>query len=207
MEGIIRSRGAIPATVAILAGRPHVGLTPGQLEGLAKAGPRAKKCSKRDLAVVMAQVNCTWPPRGLFRLLYSILYIKMSSSAQKSKSSNRGKDKGERSGTPPEQKHGLGLVTTLLFVVVQSMVVVQWCILLRRAIFRWANVCLSVMRGSPGDGRFRPREGKSLSFSANKNNYRTMEFHILYCNKYVKLQIRFHSPPPSSNYNAKRSLD
>ena len=57
VEAIIRSRGATPATVAILAGRPHVGLTPGQLEALAEAGPRARKCSRRDLAVAMAQVR------------------------------------------------------------------------------------------------------------------------------------------------------
>ena len=60
VEDIIRGRGAVPATVAILAGRPHVGLTSEQLEALAKAGPRARKCSRRDLAVAIAQVgeNC-----------------------------------------------------------------------------------------------------------------------------------------------------
>lgn len=59
VENIIRERGAVPATVAILKGRPHVGLSASQLESLAEAGPRARKCSRRDLAVAMAQV-CTY---------------------------------------------------------------------------------------------------------------------------------------------------
>lgn len=57
MEDIIRQRGAVPATVAILKGQPHVGLTDAQLESLAKAGPGARKCSRRDLAVAIAQVG------------------------------------------------------------------------------------------------------------------------------------------------------
>lgn len=57
VENIIRERGAVPATVAILKGRPHVGLSASQLESLAEAGPRARKCSRRDLAVAMAQVR------------------------------------------------------------------------------------------------------------------------------------------------------
>ncbi|CAN0416206.1 unnamed protein product [Hapterophycus canaliculatus] len=56
VEAIIRERGAVPATVAVIQGRPHVGLTAPQLESLAKAGPRARKCSRRDLAVAIAQV-------------------------------------------------------------------------------------------------------------------------------------------------------
>ncbi|CAM9368642.1 unnamed protein product, partial [Ectocarpus sp. 13 AM-2016] len=55
VEDIIRERGAVPATVAVLQGRPHVGLTASQLESLAEAGPRARKCSRRDLAVALAQ--------------------------------------------------------------------------------------------------------------------------------------------------------
>lgn len=57
VEDIIRERGAVPATVAVLQGRPHVGLTASQLESLAEAGPRARKCSRRDLAVALAQVR------------------------------------------------------------------------------------------------------------------------------------------------------
>lgn len=77
VERIVRSHGATPATVAILgearwgarmtppaaAGRPpsapaggvpHVGLTDTQLEHLAREGPKVDKCSRRDLARVMA---------------------------------------------------------------------------------------------------------------------------------------------------------
>ena len=57
VEDIIRQRGAVPATVAILKGQPHVGLTDAQLELLAEAGPQARKCSRRDLAVAIAQVG------------------------------------------------------------------------------------------------------------------------------------------------------
>ena len=36
VEGIIRAKGAVPATVAILGGKVHVGLKGGQLEELAQ---------------------------------------------------------------------------------------------------------------------------------------------------------------------------
>lgn len=73
VEAIIRERGAVPATVAILQGRPHVGLTAHQLEALAEAGPLARKCSRRDLAVAIAQVcgfskeGGVMPPRAVPR--------------------------------------------------------------------------------------------------------------------------------------------
>ena len=44
VEGIIRSRGAVPATVAILEGRVHVGLKRGQLEELAQC--RCNICAR-----------------------------------------------------------------------------------------------------------------------------------------------------------------
>lgn len=47
----------MPATVAVLGGRVHVGLAPDQLEALARAGPMARKCSSRDLGVAIAQVS------------------------------------------------------------------------------------------------------------------------------------------------------
>lgn len=53
----MRGKGAVPATVAILEGRPLVGLSSEQLEILAKAGPLARKCSRRDLSVAIAQVR------------------------------------------------------------------------------------------------------------------------------------------------------
>ena len=54
VERIIRDRGAVPATIAVLHGRPHVGLEPADLELLATAGDVAK-VSVRDLPVVLAQ--------------------------------------------------------------------------------------------------------------------------------------------------------
>jgi pseudouridylate synthase len=44
--------GAEPATVAILGGKMCVGLEDAQLELLAKAGPKAIKCSRRDIPVL-----------------------------------------------------------------------------------------------------------------------------------------------------------
>ena len=56
MEAAVRRGGAVPATIAILSGKIHVGLTPGQLEYLGqKAGTAVRKCSRRDLAVAVAQ--------------------------------------------------------------------------------------------------------------------------------------------------------
>lgn len=63
----MREKGAVPATVALLGGRPLIGLTTRQLEALAKAGPRARKCSRRDLAVAIAQVGLPCTVVGLVR--------------------------------------------------------------------------------------------------------------------------------------------
>jgi pseudouridine-5'-phosphate glycosidase len=49
MEAIVRGEGAVPATIAVLAGRICVGLDAGQLEELA-ADESARKLSSRDLA-------------------------------------------------------------------------------------------------------------------------------------------------------------
>lgn len=53
VEHIIREQGATPATVAILSGRLHVGLSPDQLSYLAQARG-VVKASRRDLAPVLA---------------------------------------------------------------------------------------------------------------------------------------------------------
>ncbi len=53
VEAEIRAAGAVPATVAVLEGRLHVGLEAGQLESLAGAEGLAK-LSRADLAVVLA---------------------------------------------------------------------------------------------------------------------------------------------------------
>jgi pseudouridylate synthase len=53
-EQAVTDRGAVPATIAMLDGVPHVGLEPDQLERLA-GSEAAVKLSVRDLPVAMAQ--------------------------------------------------------------------------------------------------------------------------------------------------------
>jgi pseudouridine-5'-phosphate glycosidase len=54
VEQLVRDEGAVPATIAVLAGRPCVGLAPDDLELLATNADVAK-VSVRDLPVVIAQ--------------------------------------------------------------------------------------------------------------------------------------------------------
>ena len=54
VEDAVRAGGAVPATIAVLAGQLHIGLTAAELEGLAQAKGVAK-LSRADLAVCMAQ--------------------------------------------------------------------------------------------------------------------------------------------------------
>lgn len=54
LEGIVRERGAVPATVAVLGGKLCVGLDDSQLERLAFA-EGVRKMSRRDLAVGVAR--------------------------------------------------------------------------------------------------------------------------------------------------------
>ncbi len=53
LEGIIRETGCVPATIAVIQGRPTVGLTPAELHALAEPG-RFEKVGVRDLPVVAA---------------------------------------------------------------------------------------------------------------------------------------------------------
>ncbi|MGS2587281.1 pseudouridine-5'-phosphate glycosidase [Streptomyces hebeiensis] len=53
LEGIVRSAGAVPATVAVLDGRPHVGLSGEQLERVAR-DDSVRKLGQRDLAPALA---------------------------------------------------------------------------------------------------------------------------------------------------------
>ncbi len=53
VESIVRERGAVPATIAILDGRPTVGLSESQLQRVASE-PDVAKVSRRDLPVVVA---------------------------------------------------------------------------------------------------------------------------------------------------------
>jgi pseudouridine-5'-phosphate glycosidase len=54
VEDIIRGYGAVPATIAVLDGRPRIGLTPQDLELLATS-PHVAKVSVRDLPYVIAR--------------------------------------------------------------------------------------------------------------------------------------------------------
>ncbi|MFE5242990.1 MULTISPECIES: pseudouridine-5'-phosphate glycosidase [unclassified Streptomyces] len=54
LEETVRKAGAVPATVAVLDGRAHVGLSPGQLERIAE-DPAVRKLGHRDLAPALAR--------------------------------------------------------------------------------------------------------------------------------------------------------
>src|SRR5688572_19930186 len=54
VEQIIRDGGAVPATIAVLDGRPRIGLGPDALELLATS-PDVAKVSVRDLPYAIAQ--------------------------------------------------------------------------------------------------------------------------------------------------------
>jgi pseudouridine-5'-phosphate glycosidase len=54
VEDVVRAGGAVPATIAVLHGRPCIGLTGANLELLATS-PDVTKASVRDLAYVMAR--------------------------------------------------------------------------------------------------------------------------------------------------------
>ena len=54
VEGIVRENGAVPATIAVLDGRPRIGLSPDDLELLA-SHPDVTKVSVRDLPYVVAR--------------------------------------------------------------------------------------------------------------------------------------------------------
>ena len=54
VEQKIRDQGAIPATIAIVEGQVKIGLTLDEIEFLSQ-GCNARKCSRRDLAFVMAK--------------------------------------------------------------------------------------------------------------------------------------------------------
>lgn len=55
VEQIIRDKGAVPATIAIIDGRLKAGLTADEIDTLAKAGLSVTKCSRRDLPYVVSQ--------------------------------------------------------------------------------------------------------------------------------------------------------
>jgi pseudouridine-5'-phosphate glycosidase len=53
LEALVRSGGAVPATIAVLDGRAHVGLTKAELERVA-GDPEMRKLGHRDLAPALA---------------------------------------------------------------------------------------------------------------------------------------------------------
>ena len=55
VEKIIREQGAIPATIAIIDQKIHVGLSEENLEKLGVAGKKAYKTSRRDIAYTLAK--------------------------------------------------------------------------------------------------------------------------------------------------------
>jgi pseudouridine-5'-phosphate glycosidase len=54
VEALIREEGAIPATIAVIGGRLHAGLSKGEIEHIGKTGAGMAKLSTRDLAHAMA---------------------------------------------------------------------------------------------------------------------------------------------------------
>ena len=55
VEDIIRRQHAVPATIAILHGKVHIGLDEAALETLGKVGRACMKCSRKDLPMALAQ--------------------------------------------------------------------------------------------------------------------------------------------------------
>src|SRR5438034_4724301 len=53
-EAAVRDEGAVPATIAVVAGRPTVGLDEQELEEFASSD-KVLKASRRDLAIAVAQ--------------------------------------------------------------------------------------------------------------------------------------------------------
>lgn len=54
MEDELRSQGVVPATIAVMDGDVHVGLTPAQLLGLLRPGRELRKVSIRDFGAAIA---------------------------------------------------------------------------------------------------------------------------------------------------------
>eukprot|EP00879_Flechtneria_rotunda_P024633 GHRR01026131.1.p1 GENE.GHRR01026131.1~~GHRR01026131.1.p1 ORF type:complete len:312 (+),score=89.73 GHRR01026131.1:586-1521(+) len=53
VEQVVRQHGAVPATIAIIAGQPCIGCTKEQLEHIAQRGVAVRKVSRRDLPFVL----------------------------------------------------------------------------------------------------------------------------------------------------------
>ena len=55
VQQVASSLSVTPATIAVLSGRIHVGLTDEQIEQLAQRGTSCRKCSRRELPLVIAE--------------------------------------------------------------------------------------------------------------------------------------------------------
>jgi pseudouridine-5'-phosphate glycosidase len=55
LEADVRSEGAVPATIAVVAGRLRAGLARDEIERLARDGSKVAKVSRRDLPIVVAR--------------------------------------------------------------------------------------------------------------------------------------------------------
>jgi len=55
VEDVVRANGAVPATIALIAGQPKAGLTREEIERFGKDGPGIMKVSVRDLPYVVAK--------------------------------------------------------------------------------------------------------------------------------------------------------
>lgn len=55
VENIVRERGAVPATIAVIGGRLKAGLSTEEIEYFGKKGAAIAKASRRDLPVLVAQ--------------------------------------------------------------------------------------------------------------------------------------------------------
>ena len=55
VQQAVSSLAVTPATIAVLAGRIHVGLTDEQIQQLAQRGTACRKCSRRELPLVIAE--------------------------------------------------------------------------------------------------------------------------------------------------------
>lgn len=54
VENVVRSNGAVPATIAVIGGVPTIGCSREEIEHLGKAGLSVTKVSRRDIPVVVA---------------------------------------------------------------------------------------------------------------------------------------------------------
>jgi pseudouridine-5'-phosphate glycosidase len=57
VEDIVRGHGVVPASIGIIDGLIHVGLTSSQLERLAVPDQKRIKVSKRDIPYVLSNVS------------------------------------------------------------------------------------------------------------------------------------------------------